>query len=640
MYPVSEAYRKAIVGTHRNYKIEGTITLKNGTEIPLSDKNISEGSLSIDNQCVNGEAFELGSVYSGQLTITIQSDIDRYSLYDGTIRLSFFLEVTKGVFEEVPLGVYNINEAIRKGNNVSLKALDNMIFLDTDFSERASSGKAWDILGLISDETGIEIGMTQEYVESLPNGTSHLRVPATFSLDTMRDLVSALAVVQGCFAAMDREGKLTFVRFAKEPVLTIEPGFRTSSEFSDFTVQYTAVETTVNGSLQVAALEEDTGMTLTLEENPFFQVEDENILAYLLNSVLTEVTGIEYVPSTLSTYGDPSIDLGDLLLCRLRDGTEIKSLVTNAGFKYRAEQPLKSVGKNPRLAGAKTKEQKKLGQVSNQVSSKDIIFYSFINARELSITTKDQAVSIDFVTQEGRLAEFRASILLTSKAAAEGSATTVKAIYFKNDVELTTYYPTETYSDGPHILVLYYPFSGLEKNKVHKVEVFLEVTGGTVTVGKGQSIASISGQGLAAKLTEWDGNIEFTEEIGLFIPMRPLIGFAEEVDVETVTPHERGITEEVGLFIPMRPFIGFTDAEMQQGEIFKEVITSNTIAQFNSDSKYVVIDEVSARLRTAYERTSVPRTINSGYLQRLDLTSEWRRVDNVDIKTAVEREVI
>lgn len=633
MYPVSEAYRKAIVGTHRNYKIEGTITLKNGAEIPLSDKNISEGSLSIDNQCVNGEAFELGSVYSGQLTITIQSDIDRYSLYDGTIRLSFFLEVTKGIFEEVPLGVYNINEAIRKGNNVSLKALDNMIFLDMDFSERASSGKAWDILGLISDETGIEIGMTQEYVESLPNGTSHLRVPATFSLDTMRDLVSALAAVQGCFAAMDREGKLTFVRFGKVPVLTIEPGFRTSSEFSDFTVRYTAVETAVNGSLQVAALEEDTGMTLTLDENPFFQVEDENILAYLLNSVLTEVTGIEYVPSTLSTYGDPSIDLGDLLLCRLRDGTEIKSLVTNAGFKYRAEQPLKSVGKNPRLAGAKTKEQKKLGQVSNQVSSKDIIFYSFINARELSITTKDQAVSIDFVTQEGRLAEFRASILLTSKAAAEGSATTVKAIYFKNDVELTTYYPTETYSDGPHILVLYYPFSGLEKNKVHKVEVFLEVTGGTVTVGKGQSIASISGQGLAAKLTEWDGNLDFEEKIAPFKYDYYFTGFTDEMTAGLVAPHEPAFTESIQPFAYEYFFSGFTE-EL----IANEVVTSNTITHFTTTSKYVVIDAESARLRTAYERTSVSGSIDSGSLAMLELTSEWRRIDAVEIRTETEKE--
>lgn len=633
MYPVSEAYRKAISGTHRNYKIEGTITLKNGTEISLADKDISEGSLAIDNQCVNGEAFELGSVYAGQLAVTIKSDIDRYSLYDGVIRLSFFLEISPGAFEEVPLGVYNINEAIRKGRNISLKALDNMVLLDTDFSERASSGRAWDILGLISAETGIEIGMTQEYVESLPNGTSHLRVPATFSLDTMRDLVSALATVQGCFAAMDREGKLTFVRFAKEPVLTIEPGFRTSSEFSDFTVQYTAVETAVNGSLQVAALEEDTGMTLTLDENPFFQVEDENILAYLLNSVLAEVSAIQYVPSTLSTYGDPSIDLGDLILCKLRDGTEIQSLVTSAGFKYRAEQPLKSVGKNPRLAGAKTKEQKKLGQVSNQVSSKDIIFYSFINARELSITTKDQAVSIDFVTQEGRLAEFRASILLTSKAAEEGSATTVKAIYFKNDVELTTYYPTETYSDGPHILVLYYPFSGLEKNKVHKVEVFLEVTGGTVTVGKGQSIASISGQGLAAKLTEWDGNLDFEESIAPFKYDYYFTGFTDDSNVNMVTPHTPAFTESFAPFAYDYFFAGF-DGEI----VMNEVVTSNTITQFMSSSKYVVIDEESTRLQTVYERGSSPETIDSGSLAVLDLANEWRRIDAVEISVRTERE--
>lgn len=639
MYPVSEAYRKAITGTHRRYKVEGTITLKNGVEIALADKDISEGSLSIDNQCVNGEAFELGSVYAGQLSMTIKSDIDRYSLYDGVIRLSFFLETSPGIFEEIPLGIYNINEAIRKGRNISLKALDNMVLLDVDFGDRASSGKAWDILGLVSGETGVEIGMTQEYVEALPNGTSNLRVPATFQMDTMRDLVSYLSAVQGCFAAMDRAGKLVFVRFGTEPVLTVDPGFRTASEFSDFTVQYTAIETAVNGSLQTIALEEDTGMTLTLEENPFFQVEDENILQYLMTSVLTEVSSIQYVPSTISTYGDPSIDLGDLLLCKLRDGTEIRSLVTSAGFKYRAEQPLKSVGKNPRLAGAKTKEQKKLSQVSTQVSSKDIIFYSFINSREMSISTKDQVVSIDFVTQEGRLAEFRASILLTAAATTAGTMTTVKVIYFKDDVEMTTYYPVETYADGAHVLFLYYPFSGLETNRVHKIEVFLEIAGGAVTVGQGQAIATVSGQGLAAKLTEWDGNLDFEESIAPFTPNAAFIGFTDTLETGLVTPHERAITEHIGLFTPMTAFIGFTDAGVQQGEIIKEVVTSNTITQFSSDSKYVIIDAESVRLRTAYERTSAAGIIDSGYLERLDLTSEWRRVDIVDIATVIDWEM-
>lgn len=243
MYQVSEAYREAIIKKHRKYKIEGTITLKNGAVIPFADKDISEGSLSIDNQCVNGEAFEFGSVFSGQLSMSIRSGIDRYSLYDGVIQLSFFMQTTSDVWEEIPLGVYNINEPTRKGDYISIKALDNMILLDIDFTDKASFGKAWDILGLVAELTGIELGMTQEYVEALPNGISNLRVPATFQMDSMRDLVSYLASALGCFAAMDRQGRLALVQFKKEPVLTIEPGFRTSSEFADFAVKYTAIQT-------------------------------------------------------------------------------------------------------------------------------------------------------------------------------------------------------------------------------------------------------------------------------------------------------------------------------------------------------------------------------------------------------------
>ena len=432
---------------------------------------------------------------------------------------------------------------------------------------------------------------------------------------------------------MNREGKLVFARFGREPVLTVEPGFRTSSEFADFSVRYTAVETVVNGSLQAAALEEDTGMTLTLEENPFFQVEDENILAYLLNSVLTEVSQIEYVPSTVSLYGDPSIDLGDMVLYRLPDGTEIRSIVTNANFKYRNTQSVKSTGKNPRLAAAKSRSDKSLQRLSTQVSTKDIIFYSYVNSREMTITTKDSVVSIDFVTQEGRLAEFRASILLTATAAAAEAPTVVKAVYFKDDVELTTYYPIETYADGAHVLFLYYPFSGLEKNQVHKVEVFLEVTGGTVVVGKGNAIATISGQGLAAKLTEWDGNLDFEEKIAPFKYDYYFTGFTDEMTAGLVVPHEPAFTESIRPFAYEYFFSGFTE-EL----IANEVVTSNTITHFTTTSKYVVIDAESIRLRTAYERVSAPGTIDSGSLAVLDLTSEWRRIDAVEISTENEKE--
>lgn len=625
MYQVSEAYREAIIKKHRKYKIEGTITLKNGAVIPFADKDISEGSLSIDNQCVNGEAFEFGSVFSGQLSMSIRSGIDRYSLYDGVIQLSFFMQTTSDVWEEIPLGVYNINEPTRKGDYISIKALDNMVLLDIDFTDKASFGKAWDILGLVAELTGIELGMTQEYVEALPNGISNLRVPATFQMDSMRDLVSYLASALGCFAAMDRQGRLVLVQFKKEPVLTIEPGFRTSSEFADFAVKYTAIQTAIRGSIKSAALEQDDGMTLTIEENPFFQVEDETILNYLLNSILNEAAGIQYIPSTISLYGDPSIDLGDMILYRLSDGTEIRSIITNANFKYRAVQTIKSVGKNPRLARAKTKSEKNLDKISSQIGTKDVVFYSFINARDLSITTKDSVVAIDFTTQEGRLAEFKASILL-SAASVSDALTKVKAIYYLDKVELTTYYPVETYTDGSHILVLYYPFTGLQTNHVHQVEVFLEVTDGTVTIGKGQAIASISGQGLAAGRSEWDGTLEFEENISLFAPEIGFVGFTEELDVIETTPHEQAITESIGLFTPTINFVGFT------AEISDEiVIRSNTINTFTSESQYVISDEESVRFQTAYTRISTSGIIDSGYLEELDLKSEWRRIDNVDI---------
>ena len=44
MYPVSEAYKKAIEGNTRKYYWTGTITAKNGKTYEFSNENIVKGS--------------------------------------------------------------------------------------------------------------------------------------------------------------------------------------------------------------------------------------------------------------------------------------------------------------------------------------------------------------------------------------------------------------------------------------------------------------------------------------------------------------------------------------------------------------------------------------------------------------------
>lgn len=49
--------------------------------------------------------IELGTVYVAEMGISFFSDIDRYTLEDAIVTLSYHLQVAGGSYEEVPMGL-------------------------------------------------------------------------------------------------------------------------------------------------------------------------------------------------------------------------------------------------------------------------------------------------------------------------------------------------------------------------------------------------------------------------------------------------------------------------------------------------------------------------------------------------------
>ena len=103
MYPVSDKFIQAIQSNSRSYFWTGEKKKKKG----LENKDIVKGSGYITRQCCGNTEIELGTVYAAEMGISLFTDINRYSLEDGTITLSFHLDVG-GKYEEVPMGIFEI----------------------------------------------------------------------------------------------------------------------------------------------------------------------------------------------------------------------------------------------------------------------------------------------------------------------------------------------------------------------------------------------------------------------------------------------------------------------------------------------------------------------------------------------------
>ena len=422
MYPVSEAFLQAVQGNTRKYYWTGKITTAAGAEYPFTQEDIVKGSGYITAQCCGNSEIELGAVYATEMGISLFLDIDRYTLEGAKVELTYHLQLADGTYEAVPMGIFEVNEANRTAHVLELKAYDYMLRFDQDFNGFETIGTAYGMMALCSTACGVELAQTQAEIEALPNGSELLSIYPENDIETYRDVLYFTAQVLGGFFCINREGKLEFRQYGETPVIAIQQKHRFSSSFSDFVTRYTAVSST-NLRTQTSeyyALETDDGLTMNLGTNPLLQFGLEETRAELCRNILTALSTVNYVPFDSDTIGNPALDLGDVLTFSggQADAKQI-TCVTSFTVKLGGRQSLKCVGKNPRLSQAKSKNDKNISGMLNQIVAGKIGIHTFTNASEYTIGETDvRIISIEFASKEENHAQFFGQVVVDVKAQA------------------------------------------------------------------------------------------------------------------------------------------------------------------------------------------------------------------------------
>ena len=587
MYPVSKEYQKAISESSRSFFWTGAITTRAGKKYTFGNKDIVKGSGYISRQCSGSSEIELGSVYAAELGISLFSDIDRYSLEDASITLSFHLKAGDETYEEVPMGIFYIAEANRKIKTLELKAYDAMLNLDKNFDKGLSSAFPYDFLSLLSKACHVELAQTKEEIEALTNGTELLGIYQENDIETWRDFLYYLAQALGCFSTIDREGKLRLIPYGIADNKTVDSRHRFSSTFSDFVTRYTAVSST-NKKTDIAeyySVKPDDGLTMNLGVNPLLQFGLEEKRKRIINNILSAVTVVNYVPFDSDTIGDPALDLGDVIKFTGGHADETKrSAITSIETKINGKQKIKCVGKNPRLAGAKSKNDKNIAGLQSSMNENKLSIYTYVNALKISAgAEKTSIINIEFASGDETNAEFHAEVILDVRSNAvsrradaettieigeeskvisipvnwtDDGKTILKAYYVLDGKEVEQFHPSETWFSGKHLLNLYYPIIEMKANELHTFEVLIELTDGTATIEPQNAMATISGQGLGAQ-ERWDGRITVDEEIRLVeLSGLPINRIHDKAVAAFITPKKTGITQPVdsirltGLMVP------------------------------------------------------------------------------------------
>lgn len=533
MYSVSEEYIEQI---KKPYAFKRTLrgTINN---VPFTEDDILSGSFSVSNQCSDTNEVQIGSVYVGELQATFRSDLFPRHLWKGaviTISDGLWLDESEE-YEYIPLGIFTIDDATIDQKGVKVKAYDYMLNFNKKLEMTTTIGSAYSILALLCQDCGVTLGMTKAQIEALPNGTQSLALYTENDCETYRDVLFWLAQTLCCFATIGRDGKLYLRLYGNTEIDSVNAGLRfDDNEFATYQTEYSGVGLTDIENEEYIYINEgaDTKLSYNLGANPFIQYGSMSVRKQMLLNILRQLKVIDYVPFSTSLLHCPAYDLGDVIQFTdgIADGTKHSCIMFynyNFGY-YEAE----GYGSDPALANVRSKTDKEISGLISKTDKNSIQFYTFKNSEQAVIDDGESAelINLRFTTLEAKQVTFQAEILCESEADVDEVIASID--YYLDNVQITDYQPTETWTeDGKHIISLYYMVT-VEPNTLYQWRVRLNSDGGKITVPIEHARGTIWGTGLVA-LHSWNGFIDAEDTFGL-IGMNDSIGIMQFWDMVTV----------------------------------------------------------------------------------------------------------
>ena len=403
MYNVSEQFKNSLKSPKRKSRISGTLTTSKQVEYQINDSNVIKNSLYVTNQIVNNNKLCFGSVYAAECGFIMNSDIDRYSLFGATVKLYFTLKLEDDTEESLALGVFTVDTAERIGSRIKITAIDNMNKFDVDVSEDVNDS-LYALLKYISNKCKVELAQSKEEIEALHiNATSQSYTIQRNKINTYRDAIAYLSMIICANATIDNVGKLKLVQYANTSADSNDRGTRLNNcNFNDYETRFKGVKARFFANenyYTYEAIEKDAnGLILDFGDIPIVggtaKTKNDTIEA-----ILQTVKQISYVPSTLYIASNPTYELGDMITCRDINNTDnaINTYVMAYKYNYREKETINCYGENPLLQNIKSKNDRQLEGIENQINTKDLIIVNATNVKDITINqTFENVVNLKY----------------------------------------------------------------------------------------------------------------------------------------------------------------------------------------------------------------------------------------------------
>ena len=274
---------------------------------------------------VNGEQPLLTVGNTSAKTVQMQFSGVQTGFLEGVLVLS-----AQSGAEALPLGTFAVTEAVTRGGQTTVTAVDAMGVALVELYQPTLSGAAataWAVLNDVAAKAGVALSARVSGYQSVLAGVSMASLAAGY---TRRTVVGWIAGLCGCNAVIDRAGKLDFIWYsASGMTLHRADCYEGMDEIQENNSVFSMLSVSVvdgNGNTQTLSPTSAEG-TGALIENPF-------MTQARLDGLWSGIGGMTYRPAELSFLGDLRLDAGDLITLTLDDGTTCSVPVMSLTHTY------------------------------------------------------------------------------------------------------------------------------------------------------------------------------------------------------------------------------------------------------------------------------------------------------------------
>lgn len=379
MIAVSDKYKESLASGNRNFQVNSTLTLTDGTQLAITNACLWSGGFTIEDAVTDESSFQVGGAIINQCTIilnNIYDDYTKYDFYGATLDARVGLQFDDGTTEYMRKGMYVVADTDFNGSLITLTCYDYMYLLDRTYDlDLNFPTTAFTLVQQICLKSGVTLNST-----SFPHSDYSLQEPLTTDSLTYRTALMWVCQICGCFARFNNYGELEigwFNQTALENPTEYESAIHKissaySKELSTDDVVITGVQ--ITETLPDDADEEEAktylvgtdDYTVSIESNEFLYGEiSEEIATWLGN----QLVGFQFRNGQITHLSDPTIEAGDVAIFTDEKSNEYKLIVSGTTFTLNSSQTTRSSAETP----VRNSSQRYSSATSNYVKARSLV---------------------------------------------------------------------------------------------------------------------------------------------------------------------------------------------------------------------------------------------------------------------------